>query len=147
MRQSSSDLEPVGWLASGMLARVTLDESGLGPQHFDVAVEWRDDVVVVTVSGELDLITAPHLSESMELVRNGTPKAIVIDLTHVGFLASAGMSLLAATHQQLAGSVGFAVVADGPSTGRPLALVGLNEVFGIYATVDEALAAVQTGRS
>lgn len=130
-----------------MLARVTLDESGLGPQHFDVAVEWRGDVVVVTVSGELDLVTAPQLSESMELVREKSPSAVVIDLTHVGFLASAGMSLLASTHQQLSGSAGFAVVADGPSTGRPLSLVGLNEVFGIYASVDEALAAVQTGNS
>ncbi len=132
---------------SGMLARVTLDESGLGPQQFDVAVEWRGDVVVVTVSGELDLVTAPQLSESMELVRGKSPAGVVIDLTQVSFLASAGMSLLASTHQQLNGSAGFAVVADGPSTGRPLSLVGLNEVFGIYASVDEALAAVQTGNS
>lgn len=130
-----------------MLARVTLDESGLGPQHFDVAVDWRGDVVVVTVSGELDLVTAPQLSESMELVREKSPAAVVVDLTHVSFLASAGMSLLASTHQQLNGSAEFAVVADGPSTGRPLSLVGLNEVFGIYASVDEALAALRTGNS
>ena len=40
-----------------------------------------------------------------------------------------------------------AIVADGPATGRPLTLVGLDEVFGIYATVDEALVAIHAGRS
>lgn len=103
--------------------------------------------MIVTVSGELDLVTAPQLSESMKLVLEKQPSSVVIDLSKVGFLASAGMSLLASTHQDLAGAAGFAVVADGPSTGRPLSLVGLDEVFGIYATVEEALAAVQTGNS
>ncbi|KQU33014.1 STAS domain-containing protein [Rhodococcus fascians] len=110
-------------------------------------VEWRDQDVVLSVSGELDLVTAPDLSESVALVLEKSPSAVVIDLSDVGFLASAGMSLLASTHQQLGGSAGFAVVADGPATGRPLTLVGLDEVFGIYATVDEALVAIHAGRS
>ncbi|WP_256977940.1 STAS domain-containing protein [Rhodococcus sp. 14-2470-1a] len=112
-----------------------------------MAVEWRDGAVIVTVSGELDLVTSPQLSESVELVLEKGPSSVVIDLSDVSFLASAGMSLLASTHQKLGGAAGFAVVADGPSTGRPLTLVGLHEVFGIYATVDEALAALQTGNS
>lgn len=126
---------------------MTADDSGLGPQHFDVIVEWRDQDVVLAVSGELDLVTAPDLSESVALVLEKSPSAVVIDLSDVGFLASAGMSLLASTHQQLGGNAGFAVVADGPATGRPLSLVGLDEVFGIYATVDEALVAIHAGRS
>ncbi len=124
-----------------------MDDTGLGPQHFDVNVEWRDRDVVLAVSGELDLATAPDLSESVALVLKKSPTAVVIDLSDVGFLASAGMSLLASTHQQLGGRAGFAVVADGPATGRPLTLVGLDEVFGIYATVDEAIIAIHAGRS
>ncbi|WP_281254440.1 STAS domain-containing protein [Rhodococcoides kyotonense] len=126
---------------------MTVDESGLGPQHFDVAVDWRGDTVVVTVSGELDLVTAPQLQESVTLVLGKSPTALVIDLSDVGFLASAGMSLLASTHQQLGEEAKFAVVADGPATGRPLSLVGLDQLFGIYATVEEALTALATGKS
>lgn len=126
---------------------MTIDESGLGPQHFDVTVEWRERTVIVTVSGELDLVTAPQLSESVQLVLEKSPTAVVIDLSKVGFLASAGMSLLASTHQQLGSEAGFAVVADGPSTGRPLTLVGLDQVFGIFGTVDEALSSLHTGNS
>ncbi|MDJ0395253.1 STAS domain-containing protein [Rhodococcus sp. G-MC3] len=112
-----------------------------------MTVHWQDDTVIVTVSGELDLVTAPQLSESMELVLGKHPTGVVIDLSKVGFLASAGMSLLASTHQKISGTTGFAVVADGPATGRPLTLVGLDQVFGIFATVDEALAALQAGSS
>ncbi len=124
-----------------------LDESGLGPQHFDIAVEWRGDMVIVTVSGELDLVTAPQLAESVDLLLTKQPDAIVIDLSSVGFLASAGMSLLVSTHQQLGESMGFAVVADGPATGRPLSVIGLDELFSIYGTIDEALNALQTDKS
>nr|WP_281249966.1 STAS domain-containing protein [Rhodococcus yunnanensis] len=126
---------------------MTVEESGSGPQHFDVAVDWRGSTVVVSVSGELDLATAPQLSESLGLVLEKGPTGVVIDLSSVGFLASAGMSLLASTHQQLGEGAVFAVVADGPSTGRPLALVGLDQLFGIFGSVDEALAAVETGKS
>lgn len=126
---------------------MTLDESGLGPQNFDVAVQWRGTAAIVTVSGELDLVTAPQLTESVELVCGKQPTALVIDLSSVGFLASAGMSLLASTHQKLGDTAGFAVVADGPATGRPLTLVGLDQLFGIFATVEEALDALQVGKS
>lgn len=126
---------------------MTVENSGPGAKHFDINVHWHDRDVVLSVSGELDLTTAPSLAESVSMVMDQSPAIVVIDLTDVGFLASAGMSLLASTHQKLGGSSSFAVVADGPATGRPLALVGLNEVFGIYATVDEAFVALRTDRS
>ena len=91
---------------------------------------------------DMPVVSSDANSNQLKL---GFKKAVVIDLSDVSFLASAGMSLLASTHQKLGGAAGFAVVADGPSTGRPLTLVGLHEVFGIYATVDEALAALTDG--
>lgn len=126
---------------------MTADDAGLGPQHFDIKVTWNDRDAILAVFGELDLVTAPDLAESVSIVLKKSPTAVVIDLSGVGFLASTGMSLLASTHQQVGEKAGFAVVADGPATGRPLALVGLDEVFGIYATVDEAFVAIRAGRS
>jgi len=34
------------------------------------------------------------------------------------------------------------VVADGPATSRPLRLVGIADIIDLYATLDEALAAL-----
>lgn len=126
---------------------MTVDDSGQGPQHFDIGVEWQDTVVILTVSGELDLSTVPALAESIDLVVGKSPSAVIVDLSGVGFLASAGMAQLATAHQQIGETATLAVVADGPATGRPLALVGLDEVFRIYATTGEALSAIRTGSS
>ena len=71
------------------------------------------------------------------------PAAVIIDLSDVDFLASAGMGVLVAARDKADGTVGFAVVASGPATSRPLKLVGLADVVGLYSTLDEARAAVE----
>jgi hypothetical protein len=50
------------------------------------------------------------------------------------------MSLLITAHRDIAPSAPFGVVADGPSTGRPLRLIGLDTVFALYRSLDEAMA-------
>jgi anti-anti-sigma regulatory factor len=63
-------------------------------------------------------------------------------MSDVEFLASAWMGVLIAAQDELAPAVGFAVVADGPATSRPLKLVGVTDVVDLYATLDEALGAL-----
>jgi len=52
------------------------------------------------------------------------------------------MGILVAARDELPASVQLGVVADGPATSRPLKLVGIAEVVGLHATLDEALAAL-----
>ena len=75
---------------------------------------------------------------------SSSPPAVVVDLSAVEFLASAGMGVLVAAHEDLTPAIRFAVVADGPATSRPLKLVGIADVVGLYATLDEALTALAT---
>lgn len=109
------------------------------------AVEERRDgeISVVTVSGTVDMLTAPRLEEAIRSATKSSPSAVVVDLTRVDFLASAGMGVLVASHNALQPSVRFAVVADSPATSRPLKLVGIAEVVDLFATVDEALSALR----
>jgi hypothetical protein len=37
----------------------------------------------------------------------------------------------------------FAVIADGPSTSRPMKLLGLDSVLSLYSTLDAALAGTE----
>jgi anti-sigma B factor antagonist len=101
--------------------------------------------VVLAVSGTVDLATVPQLEQAIDAALAGASgfSGFVIDLTDVEFLASAGMAILVSTHQRLSASKSFAVVADGPATGRPLQLTGLGEVLSIHTTLPEALAAVE----
>ncbi|MFC9895694.1 STAS domain-containing protein [Nocardia sp. NPDC127579] len=108
------------------------------------AVAVHDDVTVLSVVGEIDLATAPALETAIEGVLAETPRAVIIDLTGVGFLASAGMAALVAAHKRAGTATTIAVVAEGPATSRQLKMTALDQVFALYATLDEALAALRS---
>lgn len=107
----------------------------------------RDGVVVLSVCGEIDMSTASFFEKAIADVLADGPPTLVIDLTEVTLLASAGLRLLAAankrfvlaTANKFGESGGFAVVAGAPATIRPIELTDLNEIFDLYPTLDDAL--------
>lgn len=103
-----------------------------------VSEDWIGRTAVVSVSGVLDMLTSPQLEASLTAALRQGPAAIIVDLTEVDFLASAGMGVLVAARDMAADDVRFAVVASGPATSRPLKLVGLAELIGLYPSLDEA---------
>ncbi|QIS07587.1 anti-sigma factor antagonist [Nocardia brasiliensis] len=102
-------------------------------------VASQDGATVLTVAGEVDLATAPALESSIEAILDGKPAALIIDLTAVSFLASAGMAVLVATHQRAGTTTAIAVVADGPATSRQLRMTNLDQVFAVHSTLQAAL--------
>lgn len=104
-------------------------------------VSVHDGATVLAVVGEVDLATAPALENAIDSTLSGKPGALVIDLSEVSFLASAGMAALVAAHQR-AGSTRIAVVADGPATSRQLKMTNLDQVFALHATLAQALTAL-----
>lgn len=110
------------------------------------AIEERrvGEISVVSVAGTVDMLTAGQLEEAIGAAAKSSPPAVVVDLSAVEFLASAGMGVLVAAHDELGPDVQFVVVADGPATSRPLKLVGIADVIDLYATLEEALTALTT---
>lgn len=105
--------------------------------------DWTGRTVVVSVSGVVDMLTSPQVEAAITGALAKDPAAIVVDLTDVDFLASAGMGALMAARDRVSEGTGFAVVANGPATSRPLKIVGLAEVLGMHSTLDEARAALR----
>jgi anti-sigma B factor antagonist len=101
-------------------------------------------ISVVGVSGVVDMLTAPELEKAIAEAAKSSPSAVVVDMTAVEFLASAGMGVLIAAQDELSPAIKFAVVAEGPATSRPLKLVGVTDVVDLYSTLDEALAALRS---
>jgi anti-sigma B factor antagonist len=114
-----------------------------GAASSSCAIEERriDSISVVSVAGVVDMLTAPDLEKAISEAAKSSPTAVVVDMTGVEFLASAGMGVLIAAQDELT-PVKLAVVADGPATSRPLKLVGVTDVVDLFATLDEALAAL-----
>jgi anti-anti-sigma factor len=60
-----------------------------------------DDVLVARVTGEVDILTAPHLQQALdETLERMTGGRVVLDLTAVSFFGSPGLAVLAAAAAQ-----------------------------------------------
>jgi anti-sigma B factor antagonist len=101
---------------------------------------------VVSVGGEIDSSTAPAFDAVIGEVLDEHPHlpVLVIELSAVTFMASAGLRILAATHEKLCKSGQLAVVASNPVVGRAIQLSGLDQLISLYPSLVEALMKAQT---
>lgn len=116
------------------------------PDSITATVSDHDGVVVLSIGGEIDLVTAPALEEAIGGVVADNPTGLIIDLSGVEFLGSVGLKILAATYEKLGDAAEFGVVARGPATRRPIHLTGLDKTFPLYPSLDDALTGVRDGK-
>ncbi|CAM3723125.1 STAS domain-containing protein [Smaragdicoccus niigatensis] len=94
------------------------------------------DALVLKVSGYIDLSTAEVLENALANVLNDLQTLLVVDLSEVEFLGSAGLTILARTHQRLAAPQRMAIVANNIAA-RPLEITGLDKVLSVYEDFDD----------
>jgi anti-anti-sigma factor len=117
------------------------EQSGnsVDPIAFEVGKRQVDQAVVLSVSGEVDMLSSPRLADAIETALAARPAALIVDLSKVDFLASAGMTVLVTAQAKAEPPTRFAVVANGPATSRPIKLMGIDSVLSLYSTLDSAL--------
>jgi anti-sigma B factor antagonist len=97
---------------------------------------------VLTVAGEVDMLTAPLLQEAVdEALRDPAAGDVVVDLTSVTFLGSHGLAALVAaarTAQQRREALRIVVDHHRPVV-QPIQVTGLDGVLALYHRLDEAL--------
>jgi anti-sigma B factor antagonist len=99
--------------------------------------------ILVEMLGELDTHTVPQARSFLTQVTATTPRHLVLDLTGVRFLASAGISLLIAAQSgqdDINGRLHLLGVTGNHPVERPLALVGLLGRFDIAIDREALLA-------
>lgn len=107
-----------------------------------VDVDARGSAVVVSVRGELDLATVPVLREHLEGVHDlsSVPSPLVVDLSGLSFIGSAGLALLVDLNNQCEErGVLLALVATGSVVPRAIQVTALDQVFSVHTSIDEAL--------
>ncbi len=114
----------------------------VGATAFEVGKSQEGQAVVLAVSGEVDMLSAPYLAEAITTALAAGPASLIIDLSKVEFLASAGMTVLVSAQAEAEPATRFAVVARGPATSRPIKLMGIDRMFPLYSTLDSALSGV-----
>ena len=100
------------------------------------------ELAVVAVVGEVDVHSAPQLREGVTAQLSDQTRAVVVDLTAVGFLDSTGLGALV-TARSAASERGVAlpIVCTSARILKLFTITGLDGVFDIHQNVDSAVAA------
>lgn len=95
---------------------------------------------VITVSGDLDVATAPRLREELTQASSEGVTEIVVDLLRVPFVDSVGLGVLVAASKRTAARGGvFRVVCEDRRIARIVEITGLGRVLCLHPTLREAL--------
>ena len=100
----------------------------------------RGDFHVVELSGDIDVETSRTLRAHI-VDRVVTPSSqIVVDLTAVDFMDSSGLGALVSGWQLTREGGDFRIAGANPIVRRVLSITGMEDVFALYETVDDAIA-------
>ena len=126
--------EPVQHLPSSALDGIAITVEPLGQR-------W----IVVHVTGELDMVTAPSLrAEVVEIFDEGMAanRELVFDLTLVDFIGSSGLAVLAEAVQraEAASLPPVRVVVASRSVRRTVEVTGMDAVLAIFPDLAAATA-------
>ena len=102
----------------------------------------KDGIEVVDVEGEIDIYTAPRLRELLIDLASKNSYQLIVNLDKVGFPGSTGLGVLAGGLKRVRPHDGsLDLVCTQERILKILRITGLTKVFGIYQSVDQAIAA------
>lgn len=112
--------------------------------HEDLSIHVHriGETHVFDLAGSLDIATAPTVRAALLEAAERGDHRIVVDLNGVEFLDSTGLGALIGAQRRAkeAGGEIRLAVPDGQIL-RLLRITGLLKIFGVYATLEDALAA------
>jgi anti-sigma B factor antagonist len=116
-----------------------MSDGAEGPRMAQMSVSVNDGVVVVTVTGEVDLANAGEMRSALQEQLDPSLHGLVVDLA-LDFLGSTGLAVLIDVQRSAErDGVAFGVVTTTRSALRPLELTGLTETFSLFDSVPEAI--------
>jgi anti-anti-sigma factor len=101
----------------------------------------RDGPVVVTLGGELDIVSAPAVRERLLSLLSPDASRLVIDMSAIRYADPSGLAVLVSTQRRavlLGGTLRLAALP--PEVARVLTVTGLSRHLAVYPTVQAAIA-------
>jgi anti-sigma B factor antagonist len=102
--------------------------------------ELDEHTSVISVEGELDLSTAPRLKWGLVESLEAGHDRLVVDLSLATFMDSTALGVLVGVKRRLDGDARLAIVCTRPNVLKIFEFAGMDGVFAIFPTLDEALA-------
>jgi len=103
---------------------------------------------VLAVRGEIDLFTAPELKAAIGEALESGRTLIVVDLTATTFLDSTALGVLIGAVKRLRSRDGvLTIVNTDPNISKTFEITGLDQIFTIRRTLEEAVGALDTDQA
>ncbi len=94
---------------------------------------------IVALEGELDLERAPTLKWALVDSVDAGRQQLVVDLTQVRFMDSTALSVLVGVNRSLSAGSRLAIVCTNGNVLKIFELSGMDGVFAIFPTIEQAL--------
>ena len=109
--------------------------------NFDIKTEQlADDTYVISLAGEVDLYTAPEFKQQLLEVIGQGGKQVIVDFSNTTFIDSTTLGVLVGGVKRLRTNDGqLSLVCSDRNITKIFEITGLDRVFAIYATRDEAV--------
>jgi anti-sigma B factor antagonist len=110
--------------------------------NFEVKTDQVGDATfVISLAGEVDLYTAPEFKQQLLDVIGKGAKNVVVDFSDTTFIDSTTLGVLVGGIKRLRGQDGqLSLVCSDRNITKIFEITGLDRVFTIYPTRDEAIA-------
>lgn len=109
--------------------------------EFELASEHRDGTLVVSLVGDLDIVTSSQLDETLADARR-TLDQVVLDLSAVEFMDTSSLAVIVSHWKALVAAGGALALAGARfQYTRTLWITGLADRIPMYDTVELAIAA------
>lgn len=119
--------------------------STAGPEAAVASMQWlRPGVLLMTITGDIDMVTAPELNRHVENATRFRPAHLVLDLSGVTFLGTTGIQILITARDDTNSGrpqLRLVIPADHRVVMRPLTVLGVLPLFPVCPTVPDALEA------
>jgi anti-sigma B factor antagonist len=122
----------------------------VGPAPFQAsASELEGGIRLLKVDGELDLSTSTQLEGPLEEAVSSDEAAVLVDLTDCTFIDSTGIAMIVRAWQRVdaaagnGGKGGLVLCCQNEQVRRVLEVTGLENSLRVFATRDEAVAALR----
>ena len=101
---------------------------------------------IVAVAGEIDLFTAPEFKQRVSAPIDAGSTFVIVDLTETTFIDSSSLGVLIGAHRRLRRQGGrLVIVCTNDAITKTFRITGLDGVFRIVATLEEALSGDAVG--
>lgn len=107
-------------------------------------VKHEKDIAIVSVSESVDALTAGELTKVISAQITNEHADVIVDLTQVEFMSSAGLrTLLGAVKESRSNGGDLRIASSNPGVDKVLKMSGFHNIAKVFETQTEALASFE----